>query len=424
MNMTRSWLLVTSLSLTLMLAGFLLKNGVLLAVALPYLLFSLIPFWRSMEEPNLVIERRLEPQYLLGGQPCYMTLSIQNVGSDLEEVFLADVLPAGLRVEGDFTYHGMLRSGQTETFLSILRGVRGKYEFSGFRVLANDPLGMRRYEKFVSSPATLAVLPAMERLERLKISPRRTRVYTGAIRSRESGAGVEFFGTRAYVSGDPLRHLNWKAGARWDLLITNLFEQERVADVGIILDARSVVEVRADGESLFEHSIRAAASLAEYFLHEGNRVGLLIYGHMIQWTFPGYGKAQRARILAALAKAELGEHAVFKELEHLPTRLFPSESQIVLVSPILPGDVPMLRYLHALGYHVLVISPDPVAFEKRFLPAEEYTALAERIARMERNATLSKLRRARVKVVEWDIATPLLIPIKQEMVGVKRWSVG
>jgi uncharacterized protein (DUF58 family) len=424
MNMTRAWSLVTSLCLILLLAGLLLKNGILLAVVLPYLLFSLIPFWRRTEEPHLIIERRLEPQYLWGGQPCRMNLSIQNVGNDLEEVSLADVLPAGLQVEGDLTYHGIFRAGQTEKLLSTGRGVRGKYEFSGVRMSTNDLLGMCRYEKFVPSPGTLAVLPAMERLERLKISPRRTRVYTGVIRSRESGAGVEFFGTRAYVPGDPLRHLNWKAGARWDLLITNLFEQERVADVGIILDARSAVEVRADGESLFEHSIQAAASLAEYFLREGNRVGLLIYGRMVEWTFPGYGKQQRARILAALAKAELGEHAVFKELEHLPTRLFPSESQIVLVSPLLRGDVPMLRYLHALGYRVLVISPDPIAFEKRFLPQDECTALAERIARMERNATLSKLRRASVNVVEWDVTTPLRIPMKQAMVGEKRWSVG
>jgi uncharacterized protein (DUF58 family) len=424
MNMTRAWSLVTSLCLILLLAGLLLRNGILLALAFPYLLFSLIPFWRSIEEPHLVIERRFEPQYLLGGQPCRMTLSIQNMGNHLEEVFLADVLPAGLRVEGDFTYHGMFRSGQTVKLFSTGRGVRGKYEFSGVRVSTNDLLGMCRHEKFVPSVGTLSVLPAMERLERLKISPRRTRVYTGVIRSRESGAGVEFFGTRAYVPGDPLRHLNWKAGARWDILITNLFEQERVADVGIILDARGVVEVRVDGESLFEHSIQAAASLAEYFLREGNRVGLLIYGRMVEWTFPGYGKQQRARILAALAKAELGEHAVFKELEHLPTRLFPSESQIVLVSPLLRGDVSMLRYLHALGYRVLVISPDPIAFEKRFLPQDECTALAEGIARMERNATLSKLRRASVNVVEWDVTIPLRIPMKQAMVGMKRWSVG
>ena len=84
----------------------------------------------------------------------------------------------------------------------------------------------------------------------------------------------------------------------------------------------------------------------------------------------------------------------------------------------------MLRYLVALGYHVLVISPDPIVFEKRFLQQDECTALAEEIARMQRKATLSKLRRARVNVVEWDLTIPLHIPIKQAMVGVKRWSVG
>jgi uncharacterized protein (DUF58 family) len=422
--MTRSWSLVTSLSLVLLLAGLLLKNGVLLAAALPYLLFSLLPLWRSMEEPHLVVERRMSPQYLQGGQTSHMTLSIRNAGNELEEVFLADVVPEGLQVEGEVTYHGMFRSGETETFLSILRGVRGKYEFSGIRVLTNDLLGMMRREKFVPSQGAVAVLPAMERLERLKISPQRTRIYTGIIRSRESGTGVEFFGTRGYVPGDPLRRLNWKAGARWDLLITNLFEQERVADIGIVLDARSVAEVRAEGESLFEHSIQAAASLAEYFLREGNRVGLLIYGRMVEWTFPGYGKQQRARILAALARAKLGEHAVFKELEHLPTRLFPSECQIVLISPLLRGDVHMLHYLRALGYHVLVVSPDSIAFEKRCLPRDEWTALAEEICRMERDVTLSKLRRSRVNVVEWDLTIPLSIAIKQAMIGVKKWSVG
>jgi len=424
MKMTRAWSLVTSLSLILVLSGLLLKNGVLLALALPYLLFSLIPFWRSMEVPQLVIERRLQPQYLWGGQPGRMTLFIQNVGNDLEEVSIADLLPAGLQVDGDFTYHGALRAGQTETCSSTVRGVRGKYEFSGARVLVSDLLGMCQSEKFVPSSMTLAVLPALERLEKLKIFPRRTRVYTGTIRSRESGAGVEFFGTRAYVSGDPLRHLNWKAGARWDLLITNLFEQERVADIGIILDARSAVEVRAGKESLFEHSVRAAASLAEYFLRAGNRVGLLVYGRMIEWTFPGYGKSQRARILAALAQAKLGEHAVFKELEHLPTRLFPSESQIVLVSPLLHDDVSMLRYLRALGYHILVISPDPISFEKPFLPQDGWTALAERIARLKRETTLTQLRRARINVVEWNLSVPLHISITQTMAGLKRWSAG
>ncbi|MCK7482209.1 MAG: DUF58 domain-containing protein [Candidatus Moduliflexus flocculans] len=80
-------------------------------------------------------------------------------------------------------------------------------------------------------------------------------------------------GTRPFVDGDPQRHINWKASARWDTLITNLFEQERIADIGIVLDARKVAEVSNGDESLFEHSVQAAAGLARYFLGKGNRGG-------------------------------------------------------------------------------------------------------------------------------------------------------
>jgi uncharacterized protein (DUF58 family) len=153
--------------------------------------------------------------------------------------------------------------------------------------------------------------------------------------------------------------------------------------------------------------------LAQYFLGEGNRVGLLVYGNFIEWTFPGYGKQQRARIMAALAGAELGDHAVFKELRYLPTRLFPSESQIIVVSPLRGDDVYPLRFLRALGYRVLIVSPDPIAFEKRLLPDGRLRDMAQRIARMERDATLAKLRRSRVQVVDWDVSGSLWLALKR-----------
>ena len=39
----------------------------------------------------------------------------------------------------------------------------------------------------------------------------------------------------------------------------------------------------------------------------------------------------------------------------------------------------------------------------------------EKIARMERNAALSKIRRAKVNVVEWDVTLPLRISMKQSL---------
>lgn len=410
--MTGAWSLVASLTLLLILAGWVFRNGSLLAMAMPFLFFLLFPLWNARPRPDFRVKRQLEPDHLMGGQPCAVEVEIENRGEDLEEVFMTDLLPPGLRAEGNSEYHGPWPAGQVKSFSYTVRGVRGQYQFAGVSVSAGDLMDFLREDKILSSPGVLAVLPEAEKLERMKISPRRTRVFTGMIRSRESGAGVEFFGTRGYVPGDSLRHLNWKAGARWDLLITNLFEQERIADVGIILDARSIMEIQVEEESIFEHSVRAAASLAQYFLEEGNRVGLLVYGSHIEWTFPGYGKKQQARIMTALAGAELGEHAVFKEFASLPTRLFPAESQVVLISPLRGEDVIPLRYLRALGYRVLIVSPDPVSFEKRMLPQDPFRDLAESIARMEREATLAKLRRSGVQVVDWNVTEPLWLALK------------
>ena len=79
-----------------------------------------------------------------------------------------------------------------------------------------------------------------------------------------------------------------------------------MADVGIVLDGRERSNLFAGGRSLFEHSVVASAALADAFLTQGNRVGLLIYSQYLQWTVPGYGKLQRERILQALSGAAPG----------------------------------------------------------------------------------------------------------------------
>jgi uncharacterized protein (DUF58 family) len=197
------------------------------------------------------------------------------------------------------------------------------------------------------------------------------------------------------------------ASARYpDSLFITEFEQERVADVGLILDARHQSDARGAEGSLFEQAIRATASLADTFLSAGNRVGLFIYGAYLDWTLPGYGKVQRQRILQALARAELGEGEVFETLEHLPTRLFPARSQLVLVSPLLKEDPDLLIRLRAHGYRLLVISPDPVAFERQGLAASREVELATRLAHLERSILLDKLRQADIRVVNWPVDTP------------------
>jgi len=213
---------------------------------------------------------------------------------------------------------------------------------------------------------------------------------------------------REYQLGDPLRWINWRVVARHtESLYTNVFEQERIADVGLILDARQQNDVLSPDGALFDHSVRATASLADVFLGAGNRVGLLIYGSGMTRTFPGYGKVQRDRIMRALARAKTGFNYALESLEYLPTRFFPARSQIVMVSPLLPEDLRVLVRLKACGYQVMVISPDPIDFEAKSLAPHRTFQLATRIARAERKLLLCELQRVGIQIVDWQVAQPL-----------------
>jgi uncharacterized protein (DUF58 family) len=146
--------------------------------------------------------------------------------------------------------------------------------------------------------------------------------------------------------------------------------------------------------------------LAAGLLDQGNPVGLLLYGNTLDWTFPGYGKIQRERILRALARATLGDAPVFEDLDRIPTRLFPARARLMLISPLLPHDREMLIRLRARGYQLLVISPDPVAFERQALGAERSVELGARVARLERSLLLHDLRQAGITLVDWNVAHP------------------
>jgi uncharacterized protein (DUF58 family) len=253
----------------------------------------------------------------------------------------------------------------------------------------------------------LFVFPNIVRIKHIPIRPRRTRVYAGTIPARVGGSGVEFFGVRNYQPGDSSHHINWQVSARHvEDLYSNEFQQERVADVGIVLDGRMRSNMFTAGHSLFEHSILAAGALADAFLMQGNRVGLLIYGHYLERTWPGYGKLQRERILHALSHATPGSSQVFDGLQYLPTRMFPIESQIVMVSPLVEDDYLPLIELRARGFQVMVISPDPVTFELTYLSDKPEVQLAARVIRLERELLLNRIQRAGVQVFEWNVTQP------------------
>ena len=414
--MSRS-ILLSLLTYSLILAGIVTVKGEFIALALPLVTYLIVGYLQASEKINLEAMRHLSIERTSPNSNVDVTVTVSNRGPTLEEILLTDILPAGLTIRSEFNQHLLrLAKGESYTFGYTVSGPRGGYVFETLELKVSDPLAVSSSRVRVGAKGRLFVLPPVTRVRNIAIRPRRTRVYAGTIPARAGGAGTDFFGVREYQPGDPPSAINWRASARQlDKLYANEFQQERVADVGIVLDGRLRTNEFARGHSLFEYSVQAAASLSDALLNQGNRVGLLIYASYLAWTFPGYGKIQRERILHALANARTGESQVFSDLEHIPTRLFPPESQMILVTPLSEDDFVPLTQLRAQGYDVMVVSPNPVKFELSYLQTNDKIQLAGRVINMERVLLLQKMGRAGIHVLDWDVTEPFDLFVKRRL---------
>ncbi len=404
----RRLLLLSLVVYGLLIVGLMTLQGVIVALAIPPAVYLLAAFLYSPAKPQLVVSRTLSASTVNHDVPVVVTVTVINQGERLEEILVKDMVPQGLTLcAGEPWLQTTLPAKSQREFSYTVVGKRGNYSFRYLHVTTNERLGLFRRQGWLEVGGNLMVFPEPLKLEHLDIRPLRTRGYAGPIPSRLAGSGTDFYGVREYQMGDPLRWINWRASARHQhTLFTNEFEMERIADVGLILDARQQTNVFTDRDSLFEYAIGATAGLAETFLDDGNRVGMLVYGRGLEITYPGYGKVQRERIMRALARARTGDSLVFENLDYLPVRFFPAKSQIVLVSPLRDEDLPVLTRLRARGYEVLVVSPDPVAFEAQKFEPQASVDLALRISRLERELLLRRLRRVGIQVINWQVDQP------------------
>lgn len=398
------WILVALIFLLGFLGLLTLSRG-FFVLALPLIAYLGAAILFAPETTRLEVTRTLSDDKVSFGKPVDVHLVVTNQGALLEELYLQDVVVPQLQIEDGHAGKILsLPAGESVELAYTTVGRRGRYRFKALNATVGEHFGLFRRQEQVSAPAQLFVYPKVIKLKKVAIRPRQTHGFAGPIPSRKPGSGTDFYGVREYQLGDALRKVNWRLSARHERsLFTNEFEQEGIADVGLILDAREQIAIHTTKGNLFEYSVQAAASLADAFLTDGHRVALLIYGFGLDRVFPGYGMVQRERILRALAQAQTGVNYVLESLERLPTRFFPAKSQLVIISPLVPDDFGPLVRLGASGYEIMVVSPNPIDFEAVSSPQAPWLEHAVRIANVERSLLLNKLNRAGVRVVDWHV---------------------
>ncbi len=404
-----------------LIVGMVVRHGGLIAVAVPPILFTCFTVIAEtrLPIPALRVRRTLSAHRMTEGEEVDVTLDVSSRFGSLGRhyVSIIDQPPAGAELtDGRNHFLGPLVRGQSVQLTYRVKLPRGMHTFASTHVTAWSRWGVASRVQSIPEESELVASPRVDLLGAITIRPRRTRAFAGTVKANLGGQGLDFFGCRSYVPGDDIRRINWRAYARQDNLVVNEYELERLADVSVILDARLQAHCRLGDETTFDHSVRAAGSLASHFLRFGNIVGLLVYGDLVKWVFPGVGKKQERRILDSLSTAYAAQKEVFEDLRNIPTRLFPAQSQLVFVSPLVSDDdVEVISLLCDRGYSVLLVCPHATSWEARQIESLPQAETAQRMASLRRSVFLSSLVRSGTRIVNWDVDEPLGQAIERDL---------
>lgn len=419
--MKRELLVLVAVMFALILIGAAFLQGGLVILALPILGYLASAHLQRPRLPApLEISRKVDPERAVQGVPVKVHLNLTNKSETVEQVHVRDLFSRKIQTEeGTTSLMAAINPGESLSMDYTISAFRGTYKDFETVVDTQETLDCFEISQHYPNLSQFIIRPEGEKIKPIRIRPPRTHGFAGSIGSRRAGTGVDFFATREYQPGDPLRRINWRQSTRSDRQIfTNTFEQEQVADVGIILDERQRVNLSTASSSLFEYSVHAAATLTRRFIADGHRVSLLVYGTGRKRVFPGYGKVQEDRILNTLSTVTPMVNFALSDLNYMPVRFFSPGSQIVMISPLVMEDITYIKKMLASGYAVMILSPDPIAFEAD--ANRDHASLAFRLASAERELMLHQLRQGGAQVINWQVSESLETVLQRASVDARR----
>ncbi len=196
--------------------------------------------------------------------------------------------------------------GETLFPFSVQGRTRGEFPIGPAALRSIGTLGLVQ-RTFAYSPselgaASITVTPSLSGVRRLRLLTVQHRLRDAGVRAiRRRGEGTSFANLREYVRGDDPRHIDWKASARRQKMISREYSVEQGQTVVIAVDAGRLMTQLADPYSRFEYALSSALVLADVAIASGDFTGLIVFDDSIRaWVPPARGHAALQRIRNAL----------------------------------------------------------------------------------------------------------------------------
>lgn len=234
----------------------------------------------SASTPQLV--RALPPAFALGvRKTIQLTLSVGGTRSwhcklydHVDPTLLTEGIPADLMLSA---------STRTEFSYSVTPSRRGVVQFAPADIRIRSRWGLWEFIERLGEQQHCRVYPDFAQVARYAWLAGDRRLSEIGIKTfQQRGEGTDFKQLAEYRSGDPVRHIDWRATLRFEKLIVREFQSERDQSVLLLIDCGR--RMRADdrtgeiGSSHFDQVLNAVMLLSYVALKQGDAVGALTFG--------------------------------------------------------------------------------------------------------------------------------------------------
>lgn len=259
----------------------------------------------------------------------------------------------------------------------------------------SDPAGFVTHVSRLDVDAVVRVLPDSPAIRTL-VATEATQLAAGNVVARDLGEGLELGEIRPYVPGDRMRSINWRVSARSQGMWVTDRHVERNVDVILAIDALV--------PAAMVRGVRAAQALADVYLAERDRVGVIGIGGTLQWLRPGSGVLQRHRITEHLIRAQSYAVAAWGTGLTVPMSALPPGALVIGLTSLLDDrSAGLLVGLRNRGFSVVLVEVDVLTSGA----ASRDAALGDRLHALVRDARRDLLLAQGVPLARWREDEPL-----------------
>jgi len=258
---------------------------ILLAVLIFLCIYDFVLLF--LAKKNAISCRRECAERFSNGDENTVRLHLSNKYPFPVSLQIIDEIPDIFQVR-DLLFTFQMNRKEDKVLRYTLRPVkRGVYKFGKINVFASTKIGLisRRFK--TGNPEDVKVYPSYIYLKQYELMATSNKlVLQGNKRVRKIGQQLEPDHIKEYVKGDDYRVINWKATARRNKLMSNVFQDERSQNVYCLIDKGRTMQSAFEGMTLLDYSINASLALSYVTILKGDKTGLLTFEKQFETMVP------------------------------------------------------------------------------------------------------------------------------------------